>query len=398
MDLLLCLVLAYVYGSFAEHLAHRYIMHVSRPGLEDIYKDHRVHHAVFRRGTFFKSKSPKKFFNLVVCLEHNFFLSLPGAILAYPFCPLLSYSLLTMGVIHFFMFNRIHFGMHLRHRLPQNGFINHLTWNHMMHHNHPTKFFCVVMPGADWLMGTTCPMTMKDKRDWINIQNELRVDKDQVEDDKERAAGFNFCKLPRMFRDFENLKSKFMIKTFIGDIKIIGEKPQDVSIICGNHPSWLDVFVITYTFPDVHLMAHDSVLKWLKWILPPSCYSHKNGIAQSIQFLSRGESVILLPEGWTSLTGKMLQFHTGALVISNTTNIPIIPVRIKYNSYRGEWITQLPPIIQWIIDGLLPRKSRGVTVIVGKPFTVLQDNYHLEANRLRATVQSLLPLEVRPSS
>ena len=174
---------------------------------------------------------------------------------------------------------------------------------------------------------------------------------------------------------------------FIGDIKLVADcslmdfidlmnnnKPVIFAI---NHSRWTDIFVMTEVFKQLDcrytaIMGNDKVLQRYGFILNKlGCFPHKpNGIKTAVyKILELGENILICPEGWTDMTGKLNEFHTGVSVISFESGSDITPIKINYAQYRGNWILKFPDTVQWFLDALLPRK-KGVEVIIGKPFKI----------------------------
>ena len=51
--------------------------------------------------------------------------------------------------------------------------------------------------------------------------------------------------------------------------------------------------------------------------------------SETVQWLNRGVSVVIFPEGTRSETGEMSKFQNGAFKIALKEKIPILPVRIR---------------------------------------------------------------------
>jgi 1-acyl-sn-glycerol-3-phosphate acyltransferase len=110
--------------------------------------------------------------------------------------------------------------------------------------------------------------------------------------------------------------------------------------------------------------------------------------AAAVELVTRGETLVLFPEGWNYLDGAMSTFKNGtARIISEAARrlpvpLEVVPVYLRYGRYPRSWITRwsCPMQYLWLFLGA-PRFRRGVTVVVGAPIRAEQ----LPAHPKRAT-------------
>ncbi|MBX9723676.1 MAG: 1-acyl-sn-glycerol-3-phosphate acyltransferase, partial [Candidatus Obscuribacterales bacterium] len=94
----------------------------------------------------------------------------------------------------------------------------------------------------------------------------------------------------------------------------------------------------------------------------------------ALKILRSGECLVIFPEGWTYLDGKMGTFHNGAVhgcrFAAAALKKPsyLLPMCIKYGRYPGPWIMKLPIRLQYAIlfFGFILFRS-GATVVIGDP-------------------------------
>lgn len=96
----------------------------------------------------------------------------------------------------------------------------------------------------------------------------------------------------------------------------------------------------------------------------------------AIRVLTSNQRLVIFPEGWAHMDGKMRSFKKGAVCIARVASnklkhaVSIVPVFLRYDRYPGSWITKLNPRLQYLITFLcFWRYRRGVTVVVGNPIS-----------------------------
>ena len=377
-------------------------MHKKLKGAEWAFFDHAIHHGVYKKGVFTNANwTDKRFANLFVCLEHNITFSSPLILALFFINPTFAWTLLAFSIFHFFLYNYVHSGLHLGHKLFLiEEYEDLVRWNHFSHHQHPDKFFCVTLPGVDWLLGTTCKMDKKDIRSWLKLKNQILIERKA---DEELMLKYNDCEIPKfkklMYkhttdgelpdpptpRDKE-LGAKFcklMSKIQLGKITINGELPEYPCILASNHISWLDIFIfVALIKKPFRIMAAESVLKFspiLGYFLPKymGCYPAATGkaIDSSIELLKSGQSIVICPEGWAYHDGIMRKFKTGAVRIAQKAFAPIVPVCITYKKLPPPWIMKLPFFLQCLISGLFLMFKGDVIINIGKPINASMWQY-----------------------
>lgn len=155
-------VAATVYASFFEWLIHKHLMHRPLWGIRYPFKAHAVvHHQIFRADHTYhlvhetdKETIPMAWWN-------------GPALIAGGSLPFVALSWWTgqAGIIvgaaaaiaaYYVVYERIHWCMHLpkARRLESSGLFRRLNGHHLLHHRYSHKNFNVVLPLADWCLGT----------------------------------------------------------------------------------------------------------------------------------------------------------------------------------------------------------------------------------------------------
>lgn len=107
------------------------------------------------------------------------------------------------------------------------------------------------------------------------------------------------------------------------------------SIVVSNHPSLIDVVILTSIMPDSMLVVSPKLLRWrfLRPILHGLCIINDGDTAhfirQSEDCLSKGFNIIIFPEGTRTTPGVKSRIHRGASRLSLLTGRPLLPVHIQ---------------------------------------------------------------------
>lgn len=139
-----------------------------------------------------------------------------------------------------------------------------------------------------------------------------------------------------------------MVKMAGVEVTVIGEEkmPDEAVLFIGNHRSFFDI-ILTYTrcrrltgYVAKKEMEHIPLMStWMRrlYCLFLDRENPKEGlktILQAIQYINRGISVCIFPEG-TRNDGEelsMLPFKEGAFKIATKTNCPIVPISMNNTS------------------------------------------------------------------
>lgn len=136
---------------------------------------------------------------------------------------------------------------------------------------------------------------------------------------------------------------KLMLKVTGVRLTVIGEEnvPKDQAVLyIGNHRSYFDI-LLTYSrcpgltgyVAKVEMLRYWFLRDWMKalYCLFLDRKDIKAGlktILQGIEYIKRGISICIFPEGTRNRTDEMLPFKEGSLKIAEKTGCPIIPMAI----------------------------------------------------------------------
>ncbi len=186
LHILLTTIAGAVLITFAEYAIHRHVMHRKQfPGwvyrINPDMKAQFHNHAVLHHGTFYKSfdfepTHEGKYFNLRI---------LPGDTLRLlvVFSPLLTllvlfvsvYSAVTLAaliVVHNLLWGAVHVQMHVpegNRWFRETAYFRFIARHHFMHHQRAGKNYNVVLPLADFIMGSATKPTLADVREMLRL-------------------------------------------------------------------------------------------------------------------------------------------------------------------------------------------------------------------------------------
>lgn len=171
---------------------------------------------------------------------------------------------------------------------------------------------------------------------------------------------------------------------FVGEIKVDGKDNLDQMagesslIIAPNHTHIADGFVMPLLLEKLNtrFMAAPTLMNSFGGLFGlifgffgAFVASRKAGI----EVLNRGEALLIFPEGWAYLDGKMGPFKPGVVQITTEyaaksgKQAYVIPVFMRFGRYPGTWIRKLSILPQLILMTVLsPLYRSGVHVVIGK--------------------------------
>ena len=115
-------------------------------------------------------------------------------------------------------------------------------------------------------------------------------------------------------------------------------------LMVSNHVSWADILVIgarwPYTFLAMHELRHWPVVGWLARRVGTLFIRRGEGapgaIRQVAEALQAGHSVVLFPEGRTSLGTGVGRFHPRIFQAAVQARVPVRPVALVYRDRGAE--------------------------------------------------------------
>ncbi len=116
-------------------------------------------------------------------------------------------------------------------------------------------------------------------------------------------------------------------------------------VVVANHQSMLDILLLSRLPREMKWVAKEELFKipWVGWMLRMSGdipirrgdpESGGEALARAREYLERGMSVMIFPEGTRSAKGTMLPFKSGAFRLALDAGVPVLPVAV-HGTARG---------------------------------------------------------------
>lgn len=152
-----------VFMSFVEHQIHQQMMHRKHfladylRAVNKVFEHHAVlHHGHYRSEFQDEAVAPGQDRGIRLSMKEGFIEALPVAALIALVSTQGAITLIVVVCLHHFIWNKIHLEMHK----PEDRFFSKwsaykfLARHHYLHHQHPNNNFNVVLPLADYILGT----------------------------------------------------------------------------------------------------------------------------------------------------------------------------------------------------------------------------------------------------
>ncbi|MFA6553043.1 MAG: lysophospholipid acyltransferase family protein [Patescibacteria group bacterium] len=159
---------------------------------------------------------------------------------------------------------------------------------------------------------------------------------------------------------------------YFRNIQGLDNIPDGPCLITSNHLSSLDTIMLILAFrrPITYIAQSRLLNDWLHRLIDfhigQAIPDNHHTISQAVERLRQGYSVGIFPEGDIHPNHRTDRIHTGAYVISQQAQVPIIPVHITGSD--AIW-----PVTFW---PLRPWKTKNVDMIIGTPISPLLSDQH----------------------
>ena len=147
------------------------------------------------------------------------------------------------------------------------------------------------------------------------------------------------------------------------------------AVIVANHPSLIDVVILTSIIPDSMLVVSPKLMRWpfLRPILHGLCIINDGDTAsfirQAEEGLRQGFNIIIFPEGTRTTPGVKSRVHRGSARLSLATGSDIYPIHIQTDmpfltkEYPWWYVgTHCPEFVVTLTDPIRARQLEGETM------------------------------------
>ncbi len=176
-------------------------------------------------------------------------------------------------------------------------------------------------------------------------------------------------------------------------LNVIGKEhvqPHATYVVVSNHASYFDIPTLLLGLPikQVRIVAKASLGKipFFGWSMAMGDFiliqrgAHRNvleSLAQAIDKLKQGKSVVIFADGTRSLDGSIQPFKRGAFVVAEKAGVPILPVTILGSHKIMHRNTALisPGEITLVIDKPIAVQGKSADELLKASHEVIVSNY-----------------------
>jgi 1-acyl-sn-glycerol-3-phosphate acyltransferase len=178
-----------------------------------------------------------------------------------------------------------------------------------------------------------------------------------------------------------------------------GTPPRGPAILVANHVSYLDPIAIMSVVPSLAIAKHE-VASWpvlgelargLDLLLVDRADPHSGARAllRARTLLARGASILVFPEGTTTLGDDVLPFKRGMFGLARRLALPVVPVALDYLDEGMAWVGDASFLPHYFKTSSHPQV--GVRLEFGEPmFAEPRERAEQFAARVRECLRSRL--------
>lgn len=149
--------------------------------------------------------------------------------------------------------------------------------------------------------------------------------------------------------------------------------PRRPYVAVANHESMADIFLLSHLPWEMKWLSKEAVFRipFMGWMMRMAGdiavrrndpFSRARALEACRDRLSKGVSVMIMPEGTRSATGEVLRFHDGAFRLAVETGCPILPIAVagtRAAMAKGSWVMNRATAIAHVLP---PVPTDGLTL------------------------------------
>lgn len=181
---------------------------------------------------------------------------------------------------------------------------------------------------------------------------------------------------PEMGASTTQAWSKHNLKICGVECHVTGSPPTGGGIVVANHRSYLDIGVLAAQCPCVFL-AKQEIARWpvlgkaarlvgTVFVERGNRASGAEAVRSLAELVQRHLTVIVFPEGTTSLGPGLLPFHGGVFRQAARADIPVVPAAITYENPCSAWVGAKRSFVDHFLDRI-GRPRTTVRLTFGPP-------------------------------
>ena len=149
--------------------------------------------------------------------------------------------------------------------------------------------------------------------------------------------------------------------------------PRRPYVAVANHESFADIFLLSHLPWEMKWLSKEAIFKipLMGWMMQMAGdiavrrndpHSRARALEACRDRLSKGVSVMIMPEGTRSATGEVLRFHDGAFRLAVETGCPILPIALagtRTAIAKGSWVMNPATAVACVLP---PVETTGLTL------------------------------------
>jgi 1-acyl-sn-glycerol-3-phosphate acyltransferase len=184
--------------------------------------------------------------------------------------------------------------------------------------------------------------------------------------------------------------------------RIQGNVPVGPCVLVSNHVSYLDPVVIASQVRCAPI-AKSEVMHWpamgeiarrtgVLFVKRGSAHSGARVLREGLRALAQGVSILVFPEGTTTIGDGVLPFRRGALGLAKLAGVPVVPVAVRYEERDAAWVGN---------ESFVPHLARTVarpTTTMTVHFLAALDTERASVDELRDAAHACIEAQLRPTN
>jgi 1-acyl-sn-glycerol-3-phosphate acyltransferase len=160
------------------------------------------------------------------------------------------------------------------------------------------------------------------------------------------------------------------------DYRIEGRENIDIhrnQLVVANHPTLIDVVILISLFPRANCVIKEAVTKniFMRSVVRAADYLSNSApedlLESCVEYLEKGGSLMLFPEGTRTEQGKAIDFKPGAATVAARSRVDVLPVVIRcephFQSKELPWFFVSHKRPTFTIRVLAPMRVEDLTTV-----------------------------------
>lgn len=249
--------------------------------------------------------------------------------------------------------------------------------------------------------GVAIPETSINPQTTVEVLRTL-IKESPITPEETKITEWNYNHISAKIRNFLQDFFAFPLHALFAPLKVIGKENlrniQKPCIFYFNHIGIMDGLCVLRILPEkvreklvIAVNAdiwQDYRKNWVQFLGGGFPFDKKKKIKASLEltgeFLDKGFSILLAPEGTFSKDGKLMQFKPGIGFMAVEMQAPVVPIKID-----PSYLEIFPPMGGLFWENL-PKKRKGIWIKVGKPMSFSKGiSYEDASKKMQQSLEAL---------